>query len=120
MGTTPTKVIQTYVGDTSPDLTLNITREDGSIVDLTGATVAFILQNPQTGLSTNDVNHSLGITNLCEITNPTGGVCVYSWNLGHTDTPVTGYYKANLKIEFPNNTTETYGLTVVVEKDLIS
>lgn len=118
MATTPIKVIQTYKGDTAPDITFNISREDGTIVDLTGATVAFILQNPGTGLSTNDPSGS--ITNLCAITNPTGGTCVYTWNTGGTDTPVTGYYKANLKILYPNNTTETYGLTVAVENDLIS
>src|ERR1017187_6432228 len=108
MGTTPIKVIQTYKGDTAPDLTFNITREDNSIVNLTGATVAFIIQDPLTKLSTNDP--SGGKTNLCTVTNPTGGVCVYTWNVGGTDTPDTGFYPCDIVINYPNNTVEHYSL----------
>lgn len=118
MPTTPLKVIQTYRGDTAPDLTFNITREDGSIVDLTGATVVFIIQDPITKHSTNDPSGN--ITNLCTITNPVGGVCMYSWNAGGTDTPDVGFYLANLKIEYPNQTVETYALTISVENALVS
>lgn len=120
MGTTPTKVIRTFRGDTAPDLTFNITREDGSVVNLTGATVAFIIQDPLTHLSTNDPNPSLGITNQCSITNAESGTCVYSWNAGGTDTPDIGYYPANIKIEYADHTVETYSLTVAVEYALIS
>lgn len=118
MGTSPTKVIQTYRGDTAPDLTFNLTREDGTIVNLTGATVSFIIQDPVTKLSTNDPG--AGKTNLCQITNATGGVCVYSWNAGGTDTPDVGFYPANLKIEYPTGAIETYSMTISVENTLIS
>ena len=115
-----TKVIRTYRGDTAPDLVFNITREAGSIVDLTGAEVAFIIQDPVTRVSTNDPNPSEGITNMCTLVNPVGGICLYSWNAGGTDTPDTGYYPANLKIRYPDGSIETYALTISVEYALIS
>lgn len=112
----PTKVIQTYQNDTAPDLTFTITREDGSIVDLTGATVTFIIENPVTHMYTNSPNNDK--VDTCVITNPTGGVCVYSWNSGGTDTPNVGLYPANIKIEYADDTVETYSMTISVEETL--
>jgi hypothetical protein len=118
MGTLPTKVIQTYKSDTAPNLIFNISREDGTIVSLVGCTVAFIIQDPITKLSTNDP--SAGKTNICQITNATAGVCAYSWNSGGTDTSDVGFYPCNLRILYPNNTVENYALTLSVENTLVS
>jgi hypothetical protein len=103
-------VIETFAGDSAPSITMNITREDGTIVSLVGATVWLIIQNPDTKAITN--NPSGNINNLCSITNGAAGQCVYTWNSGGTDCPVPGIYFANLKIRYSNGQKETYAVRI--------
>lgn len=101
-------VIETYAGDSSPNITFNVSRVDGSIVNLTGATVKFIIQNPVTGKHTNDAN------NLCVVANST--TVVYSWNTAGTDIPVAGIYKSVLQITYPDNQLETYAISISAQR----
>lgn len=104
-------VIETFAGDGAPPITFNISREDGTIVNLTGATVWFIIQDPQSGLTTN--NPSGSITNICSITNAILGQCSYTWNSGGTDCPDPGIYAANIKIRYPGFVRpETYAVRI--------
>lgn len=105
-------VIRTYVGDGAPNITFTISREDGSIVNLTGATVRFIIQDPDTHLPTNNPTNT--ITNLCTIIDPANGICTYAWNPG-SDTPDPGIYSGQIKIRYGNAAEETYGLLISAE-----
>lgn len=107
-----TSNIKTFQLDTSPNIIFNITR-GGEAVDLTGCTVRLRVEDPVTGAITNP-----DPDDICTITNPTGGVCAYSWN--DDDLPDPGTYQANLQIMFPtltpegNPQRETYALTLQV------
>lgn len=92
------QAIKIYQNDTSPNITFNVTR-GGTVVDLTGCTVRFRIQDPVTGVLTNSDPH-----NICTITNATQGVCTYAWN--NTDLPDPGTYQANLQITYPTLTPE--------------
>lgn len=103
-------VIETFAGDSAPALNFTLTREDGSIVNLTGAQVRFTIQDPSTGLITN--NPSGSITNSCTITNALAGQCTYTWNLNGTDCPNAGIYKAEIKIRYSAGVEETYPVNI--------
>lgn len=98
-------IIDTFVGDSAPDITITVTRDDGSIVDLTGCTVKFRILDPKTGLRTNDSN------NTCSLTYPLQGICVYTRVAG--DLPDQGVYTANLQITHINGKVETSEVQIV-------
>lgn len=98
--------IETVAGDSAPDITFPITREDEGVVDLTGCTVRLKIKNPRTGLRTNDAN------NLCTVIDAVNGVVVYSWNVAGTDCPDPGVYKGFLVITYPTTKKETYLLRI--------
>jgi len=106
-------IIKMYQNDTSPNLTFTITRTDGSVVNLTGCTVRFRIQDPVTNLLTNSDPHD-----ICTITNASTGTCTYAWN--DTDLPDPGTYQANLQITYPTldpegeAQVETFGITIQV------
>lgn len=106
------QTIKIYKSDTAPNMTFTITRIDGSIVDLTGATVKFKIQDPVTGVRTNDA------ANTCTLINAANGTCKYAWN--NTDLPDPGTYAANLVIYYPTldpegvPQKESYGVTLQV------
>lgn len=100
-------VIKTYAGDSSPNITFNVSREDGSVVDLSNATVRLIIRNPLTGKRTNDANNSCQVISATQVR--------YAWNINGTDLPVAGVYKADIVITYPDQQEETYGLTINAE-----
>lgn len=107
--TSPIKVttIYTFVNDTAPAVTFNISREGVTgFVDLSGATVNLYIQNPLTKQRTN-TGHS-----ACTVTNATGGQCKYFWHTG--DVPVEGIYNATLKITYPDTTQESAPVQIEV------
>ena len=109
-------VIDTFAGDSAPDETLTITRDGGGVVDLTGAKVYLIIQNPITNLPTNNYNAVSGINNACTIVTPTNpAVVTYAWNAGGTDCPEVGIYDANLMIVYPNGAPEHYKVIINAE-----
>jgi len=103
---TTQQIIETVAGDSAPDVTFTITREDGSIVVLTGATVKLRILDPKTGERTNDAHSS------CNITDALNGICIYSWAVGGTDCPDPGIYKADLQITYQTGKVETYQLRI--------
>jgi hypothetical protein len=105
--------IKIFQNDTSPNPQFTITRTDGSIVDLSGCTVRFRIQDPISGILTNT-----NTNNQCVITDAGNGKCTYKWN--DTDLPDAGSYPANLQITYPTldpegqPQVETYGFTIQV------
>lgn len=108
-------VIETFVGDTAPGITFTITRSDGTIVNLTGCTVSFVIQNPISLTPTNSMGG--GVHNQCTITDPGNGICTYAWNSG--DLPVAGIYRANLIIQYPDSSEETYPVTISAQERIL-
>ncbi len=103
-------VIETFAGDSAPTEMFTIKRTDGSVVNLLGATVWLLIEDPDSGILTNEPSN--GKNNLCTIVNALGGLCSYSWNAGGSDLPDPGFYKANLKIKYGDNTVETAAITI--------
>jgi len=87
--------------DTLPSITATVKDSSGNAVDLTGATVKFLMYRE----GTEKVNDSAIIKSP-----PTDGIVRYDWKTGDTDTE--GEYKAEFEIDFgasgkftaPNNT----------------
>lgn len=103
----PIPDIETFVGDTSPDVTFSIVRGK-TIVPLEGCTVNFLLFNPLTGLQTNLGNEA------CIISNAGLGQCVYVWQ--PTDKPNRGVYRGFIQITFPTGKPETAKVRVNVDE----
>ncbi len=99
-------IIETFAGDSAPDITFTIAREDGTIPDLTGATVRLRILDPVTNERTNDA------ANTCVILDGPGGVVVYSWNIAGTDCPDPGVYRANVQIVYPSGKKETSAVRI--------
>jgi hypothetical protein len=102
--------IFTFVGDTSPAINFIISRKKLGAVDLTGTTVDFFIQNPQTGLRTN-TGHT-----TCVITSASIGSCTYSWMDG--DIPVEGIYDARLRVTYIGGKKETAPVQIEVASNV--
>lgn len=90
--------------DTSPSLQVTLKDSSLAVIDLTGATVRFHMKS---------VDGTLKIDALMTVTNVSGGVCQYNWQVGDTDTVGTYYVEfevtyADASVEtFPNNGSKT-------------
>lgn len=88
-------------GDTSPALTITCTYSDGTVQDLTGATITFAMRYPNGLLKVADAA-GIGVGTL------TNGVAQYVWATGDTDTPgiFQGEFHVTLasgkKVSFPD------------------
>ena len=92
--------------NTAPSLPFTIKRS-GAVVDLTGATVKFLIHNNTTNLRTNDT------ANTCVLGTPaTGGTCTY--NFLATDLPDATSYNCDLQITYPSAKVETSFDIVVI------
>jgi len=106
------QTIYTFVGDRAPSVNFIIQRANSvqgqppTVVDLTGCTVNFFIQNPQTGARTNSS------TADCTITSPTTGSITYAWGAG--DLPVEGIYNAQIKIIWSSTKPETAAVSIEV------
>lgn len=100
-------IIQTTAGDSAPDETLYLTREDGSIINVaTAQSVQLIIVSPITGQHTNDGS------NTCTIIDGPNGVVVYPWNSAGTDCPVAGTYRAYVRIIYADGSKETLAIRI--------
>ena len=99
------KIVQ---NDTKPILEFTITQE-GSPVDLTGATVKFYMKNNDTG--------SVKINGAaCSISDAVNGKCRYVWQSGDTNT--VGTYLAEVEVTFPDSSIQTgYKQMVIIIRD---
>lgn len=103
-------VIQMTAGDTSPNITFNFSRSDGSVVDITGANVQFIIQNPYANQHTNDADNS------CTVLSST--TCTYAWDITGTDVPLPGIYNCELRILYPDGQKETQKMVISADRPL--
>jgi hypothetical protein len=85
-------------GDTSPQISVTLTRESGEVVDLTGATVYLHIRAKGAPTVT--------LTKTATITNPTDGVFVVAWVEGDLDL-AAGAYDGEIEV-----VTDTYRETV--------
>jgi hypothetical protein len=88
------KIVQ---NDTKPYLEFEIT-QDGTPVDLTGATVKFYMKDAVSG--------SIKINGAtCSITDAVNGKCRYVWQSGDTNT--IGTYLGEVGVTFPDGKIQT-------------
>jgi BppU N-terminal domain len=85
-------------GDTKPYFSTVLTNPDGSVVDLTSATVSFTMRDQATKLRV--------ITGSCTIVAPTLGQVQYHWAPG--DTSVAGWYNGVFAVTFADTSRETF------------
>ena len=85
-------------GDTSPQIEVTLTREDGTAVDLTDATVYLHIRAKGSPTVT--------LTKTANVTDATGGVLVVVWASGDLDL-AAGAYDAEIEV-----VTNTYRETV--------
>lgn len=83
--------------DTSPALQYTVKDEDGSAIDLSGATVTFYMQD-ETGTTVIDG----GSVTLVDAAN---GIVKYEWQDGDSDN--AGYFKAEFLVTFGDGTKRT-------------
>jgi len=90
-----TQTINTVAGNTAPAWIITAKRK-GVVIDVTGCSVDLILAK---GNSVTNAGHQ-----DCVIVTPTSGIVSYSPQTG--DVPVRGKYKADLKVIYPDATSE--------------
>lgn len=100
-------------GDSQPVLTDTLTYSDGTAVDLTGATLAFVMR-AQTAAS------PLTLTGLAEITGASSGAVSYTFTAA--DSGGAGNYMANWAVTFPDGSLMTFPtigyLSIRVEENI--
>jgi len=84
-------------GDTSPSIEAVLRSPNGDVVDLTGATVEFLMKS-------NDGVRL--VEDSAVIDGPLDGVVVYEWS--NTDTDEPGMNHAEWRVTFPDTTVETF------------
>jgi hypothetical protein len=89
----------TKQGDSGPALTDTLTYDDGTAVDLTGATVKFIARALSSATP-------LALTGATIVTNPTGGGLQYSPTVA--DNATAGQYMGNWFVVFPGGAQMTF------------
>lgn len=101
-------------GDTTPAFTTTVTDQSGDPLNLTGATVTFIMR--ALSAATPAVNAAMAITDAA------AGAVQYSWSSSDTETP--GLYMAELHVTLEGGGTYTYPnvgyLQIEVEESLLS
>lgn len=81
-------ILSIVAGSTQPSLSLTVTNTDGTVFDLTGYTVQL------------NVGLASVLTKNATLTDPTNGVCVFTWS--STDLTVAGQYDAQLVLTAPS------------------
>lgn len=99
------QVITLRKNDTAPNLPITCRRISGSVIDITGATVNFIIAN--SGGSRTNTGHT-----ACTPVSATAGTCTYDLVTG--DIPAAGEYTGDVEITYSNNEVETQTQSVVI------
>jgi BppU N-terminal domain len=91
--------IKLVQGDTRPSIQVTLTDENtGNVIDITGATIKMFFRAVGSTAILDTLN---GV-----ITNPTGGVVVFSWN-SNTLATADGQYEGEVQTTFADNTIQT-------------
>lgn len=104
-----------YIGqnDTADDLVRVLTKADGTVIDLTGASVEFRMRN--------NVSKSL-VSGDCTVTNAAAGEVTYQWQEG--DTAETGTYSVKFVVTYPSGQIGTVpnngSVSVVIDQEIPS
>lgn len=91
-------IFQMKRNDTSPGLARTLYRADGSVVDLTGATVRFLAEDMEGDIKINAPAIIFG--------NPTEGRVRYAWKPEDTDT--AGQFNAEFEVRFLDGGLESF------------
>jgi len=98
--------------DTSPDLQVTCKDYEGTVVNVSGATVNFHMRNKQT--------REVQVDGVGSIVDGAAGQVKYSWSAGDTDT--VGGFDAEFEIIYSDSSVETFPnngfITVVVLDDI--
>lgn len=93
-------VLTVRKGDTRPRHRVQLTYNDGTAVDLTGATIRYLLRSISSTELTVDGTASI-------VNSPgTDGICEYEWQTG--DTAIAGLYDAEFEVTFGDGTIQTF------------
>lgn len=92
-------------GDTSPSIQRQMTDDDGRPIDLTQASVRFIMTPQYDSTPVIDAAATVVSDSAAGIA-PTDGVVRYDW--GPTDTAAAGPYRAEFEVTFPTGRVETF------------
>lgn len=98
-------------GDTLPQLGVTLTRDDGTVVDLTGTTVNLHVKAQGAP--------SVSFTKVATITDATGGAFVVAWNSGDLDL-AAGIYEAEIELIRGGDTETVYDLIRLQIRDDIA
>lgn len=99
------------VGDTSPALTITCTYSDGTVQDLTGATVTFAMRYANGMLKISDAAAAIPSP-------PTGGQAQYTWGgAGDTDTP--GSFQAEFHVTLASGKKVTFPDGAYLEVEIL-
>ena len=83
--------------DTSPAIQITCLDSDSTAIDVTGASVRFLMR---------DKDGTVKVTGVGEVVTPTAGVIKYDWAAADTDT--SGGYEAEFEVTYADGTIETF------------
>ena len=97
--------------DTSPSVEARLKQADGTVVDLTNASVNFHMKS---------LDGVVKVSAAAAISDATNGVVQYDWEA--SDTTDVGTYYAEFQVTYPDNSVETFpnndNLSVVIRSEL--
>jgi hypothetical protein len=118
------------VDDTSDPLEVRLKSDDGSIIDLTGASVSFKMKqvgSDTTKVDADPIAEGSGSTTGIVFDDASNGDVTYAWQSGDTDT--AGYYNARFYVDYDGDTGSDFDadqsfpnvdyLTIKVDDDAI-
>jgi len=84
--------------DTAPPFTATLRDAAGAVVDITGASVLFLMRDPRT--------RTLKVSGAMTILDAAGGRVSYAWAAGDTDKAAV--YQVEIQVTFSDSTIETF------------
>lgn len=97
-------------GDTAPVVRATLLDELGDPVDLTGATVKFVM-------ATSTLPRTVAVDSAATLADPVSGVVEYAWAAGDTETP--GAFLAEFEVVFADARIQTFPTEGYVEVTIV-
>lgn len=85
-------------GDRGPSITATLTDQAGVAVNLTGATVRFVMTNNETGV--------VKVAAAATVVTPASGIVRYDWASADTDTP--GLFDGEFEVTFSGPVVQSF------------